>query len=74
MAESEKTGRRASMNVDTKLVRELAEAERWLAGARERLAHVRFMSRAPADVGAGAQAREAELAEQVGRLRDRLGR
>ena len=25
MAESEKTGRRASMNVDTKLVRELAE-------------------------------------------------
>ena len=57
-----------------RLERELAEAEGWLAAARERLANDAFVSRAPAAVVEGARAREAELADQVDRLRDRLGR
>jgi valyl-tRNA synthetase len=57
-----------------RLERELAEAEGWLAAARERLASEAFVSRAPAAVVEGARAREAELAEQVERLRDRLAR
>ena len=57
-----------------RLERELAEAEGWLAAARERLANPSFVSRAPAEVVDGARAREAELADQVARLRDRLDR
>ncbi len=57
-----------------RLERELAEAEGWLAAARERLANESFVSRAPAAVVDGARAREAELADQVDRLRDRLER
>jgi valyl-tRNA synthetase len=57
-----------------RLVRELAEAEGWLTAARERLANESFVSRAPAAVVEGARAREAGLADQVARLRDRLER
>jgi valyl-tRNA synthetase len=55
-----------------RLERELADAETWLAAARERLANDAFMAKAPPAVVEGARAREAELAEQVDRLRDRL--
>jgi valyl-tRNA synthetase len=55
-----------------RLERELAEAEGWLAAARERLANEAFMAKAPPAVVEGARAREAELAEQVQRLRDGL--
>ena len=55
-----------------RLERELAEAETWLTAARERLANEAFMAKAPPAVIEGARAREAELAEQVDRLRDRL--
>jgi valyl-tRNA synthetase len=55
-----------------RLERELAEAETWLTAARERLANEAFMAKAPPAVIDGARAREAELAEQVDRLRDRL--
>ena len=57
-----------------RLERELAEAEGWLDAARARLANEAFMSKAPPSVVEGARAREAELAEQVARLRERLGR
>jgi valyl-tRNA synthetase len=57
-----------------RLESELAEADGWLAAARERLANESFVSRAPAAVVEGARAREAELAEQVVRLRERLER
>ena len=57
-----------------RLDRDLAEAEGWLAAARERLANESFVSRAPVAVVDGARAREAELADQVDKLRDRLGR
>jgi valyl-tRNA synthetase len=57
-----------------RLERDLAEAGEWLASARERLANESFVARAPAAVVEGARAREAELAEQVARLSDRLGR
>jgi valyl-tRNA synthetase len=57
----------------SRLERELAEAEGWLEAARERLANDAFVARAPAAVVAGARAREAELADQVTRLRERLG-
>ena len=57
-----------------RLERDLAEAEGWLAAARDRLANDSFVSRAPAAVVDGARAREAELSDQVDRLRDRLGR
>jgi len=55
-----------------RLARELAEAEAFLAAARARLANESFTSRAPAAVVDGARAREAELADQVERLRSRL--
>jgi len=57
-----------------RLERELAEAEGWLLAARARLANDAFMAKAPPPVVEGARAREAELAEQVVRLRERLGR
>jgi valyl-tRNA synthetase len=57
-----------------RLERELAEAEGWLAAARARLLNDAFMAKAPPAVVEGARAREAELAEQVDRLRDRLER
>jgi valyl-tRNA synthetase len=56
-----------------RLERELAEADRLLAAARARLANDAFTSKAPADVVAGARAREAELADQAARLREQLG-
>ncbi len=58
----------------SRLERELAEAEGWLVAARERLANASFVDRAPAAIVGGARAREAELADQVERLRERLGR
>jgi valyl-tRNA synthetase len=65
----------ASTSLDrARLARELAEAEEWLAAARDRLANESFISRAPAAIVEGARAREAELAQQVARLRDRLAR
>ncbi|HKB28497.1 MAG TPA: valine--tRNA ligase, partial [Candidatus Limnocylindrales bacterium] len=64
-----------SPNLDrSRLERELAEAEGWLLAARERLANESFIARAPASVVDGARAREAELLDQVTRLRERLGR
>jgi valyl-tRNA synthetase len=57
-----------------RLERELAEAEGWLAAARARLTNDAFMAKAPPAVVDGARAREAELAEQVERLRERLAR
>jgi valyl-tRNA synthetase len=55
-----------------RLGRELAEAEGWLAAARARLANAAFVGKAPAAVVEGARAREAELTDQVERLRRRL--
>ena len=55
-----------------RLERELAEAERFLEAARARLADEAFTTKAPAAIVAGARAREAELADQVARLRARL--
>jgi valyl-tRNA synthetase len=57
-----------------RLERELDEAEGWLAAARDRLANEAFTSKAPSAVVEGARAREAELADQVARLRARQGR
>jgi valyl-tRNA synthetase len=56
-----------------RLEKELAEAEGFLVAARARLANEAFTSKAPSVVVAGARAREAELADQVERLRARLG-
>ena len=56
----------------TRLERELAEAERFLAAARARLANDAFSAKAPPAIVEGARAREAELADQVARLRARL--
>ena len=58
----------------SRLERELEEAEGWLAAARDRLANEAFIAKAPSPVVEGAWARETELAEQVARLRERLGR
>ena len=55
-----------------RLERELEEARGWLAAARARLANEAFISKAPPNVVEGARAREAELADQVERLEDRL--
>ena len=55
-----------------RLERELARAQGLLAAARERLANDDFTSRAPAAVVDGARRREAELAEQVRRLGERI--
>ncbi len=57
-----------------RLEKELSDAERLLEAARARLANESFMAKAPAAVVDGARAREAELADQVDRLRARLGR
>jgi valyl-tRNA synthetase len=56
-----------------RLTRELAEAEGYLVAARARLENEDFMRKAPAAVVEGARAREVELADQVERLRARLG-
>jgi len=56
------------------VVRELAQAEAMLEAARGRLANEAFVSNAPPQIVAGAREREAELADQVTRLADRLGR
>jgi valyl-tRNA synthetase len=56
-----------------RLERDLTEAEERLAAARARLANDGFVTKAPPAVVEGARAREAELADQVDRLRDRLG-
>jgi valyl-tRNA synthetase len=55
-----------------RLEKELAEAGRLLDAARARLANGAFTAKAPPQVVDGARAREAELADQVARLRDRL--
>ena len=57
----------------TRLEAELAETERFLAAARDRLANEAFVSKAPSAIVEGARAREAELAATVNRLRARLG-
>jgi valyl-tRNA synthetase len=57
-----------------RLEKELADAERLLDAARARLANESFMAKAPPAIVDGAVAREAELADQVGRLRGRLER
>jgi valyl-tRNA synthetase len=55
-----------------RLERELTEAEGFLAAARARLANGGFTAKAPATVIEGVRIREAELADQVERLRARL--
>jgi valyl-tRNA synthetase len=66
-------GDRGSADLErARLERELAEAEGWLEATRARLANESFVGRAPAAVVEGARAREAELAETVHRLRERL--
>ena len=55
-----------------RLEKELADAEGFLEAARARLANEAFTSKAPAQVVEGARAREAELADQVQRLRARI--
>jgi valyl-tRNA synthetase len=57
-----------------RLEKELADAERLLDAARARLANEAFTAKAPPAIVEGAVTREAELADQVERLRDRLGR
>ena len=57
-----------------RLEKELADAERLWEAAGARLANEAFTSKAPTAIVEGARAREAELAEQVARLRERLGR
>jgi valyl-tRNA synthetase len=71
---SEPTDTDAGAAERSRLEREVAAAERLLASAQARLANDAFTSKAPPDVVAGARAREAELADQVARLRDQLGR
>ena len=55
-----------------RIEKELAEADARLAAARARLADPRFLERAPSHVVEGARASEAELADQVERLRQSL--
>jgi valyl-tRNA synthetase len=57
-----------------RLEKELGVAEDFLEAARARLANEGFTAKAPPAVVEGARAREAELADKVARLRDRLGR
>jgi valyl-tRNA synthetase len=57
-----------------RLEKELADAERLWDAAKARVANEAFTSKAPPAIVEGAQARQAELAEQVARLRERLGR
>jgi valyl-tRNA synthetase len=56
-----------------RLEKEVTDAERRLAAARARLADPAFTSKAPPAIVDGARASEAELADQVARLRERLG-
>ena len=56
-----------------RLVKDLEEAETRLAAARARLTNDAFLAKAPPAVVEGARASEAELADQVDRLRQRLG-
>ena len=56
-----------------RLERDLAEASEWLVAARARLTDDRFVTKAPAAIVEQARAREAELVDQVERLRARLG-
>ena len=68
-------GHGASADADrARLEKELADAEGFLDAARARLANEAFTAKAPPQVVEGARAREAELADQVERLRERLGR
>ena len=68
-------GDRGAAGADrARLEKELADAERLLEAARARLANEAFTSKAPPAIVEGARAREAELADQVARLRERLGR
>jgi valyl-tRNA synthetase len=57
-----------------RLERELTVAEGHLAAARARLADPAFTTRAPAKIVDGARASEAELSDQVARLKGSLGR
>jgi len=57
-----------------RLDKELAEAEGSLEAAGARIANESFVAKAPPAIVDGARAREAELAETVARLRERLGR
>ncbi|MHB8892535.1 MAG: valine--tRNA ligase [Candidatus Limnocylindrales bacterium] len=57
-----------------RLEKELADAERLLEAALGRLANEAFTAKAPPAVVDGARARATELADQVERLRGRLGR
>jgi valyl-tRNA synthetase len=57
-----------------RLEKELADAERLLEAARARLSNEAFMAKAPPAVVEGSRAREAELADQVERIRRRLDR
>jgi valyl-tRNA synthetase len=67
-------GAAASTAADrARLEKELAEAEAYLAAATARLANAAFTVKAPPSVVEGARARQAELADQVDRLRSRLG-
>ncbi|HEV8490564.1 MAG TPA: valine--tRNA ligase [Candidatus Limnocylindrales bacterium] len=68
------SGERTARPDSARLEKELAEAERFLAAARSRLADEAFTSKAPRAVVEGARTREVELAATVARLRDRLGR
>jgi valyl-tRNA synthetase len=66
---------RAAAEADrARLEKELMDAERLLAAAIARLGNEAFTAKAPPAVVAGARAREAELTDQVTRLRSRLGR
>ncbi len=58
----------------TRLEKELADAERLLESARARLSNESFTAKAPPAIVEGARVREAELADQVERLRERVGR
>jgi valyl-tRNA synthetase len=55
-----------------RLAKELSEAESRLAAVRARLTDAGFLGKAPPHVVDGARASEAELTDQVERLRDRL--
>ncbi len=67
------TGSDARGQDRARLERELQQARDWLGAARERLSSEAFVRNAPSAVVEGARAREAELADQVARLEDRLG-
>jgi valyl-tRNA synthetase len=58
---------------DSRVRRELAEAEQHLVAARARLADPRFTERAPEAVVEGVRQRARELAERVERLGRLLG-